>query len=171
MYLFQFSTCFGHSCAQHQEKIAVSMRHWYLSLFVDGVWSADQTPPIQSDKYQCRRDTVIFSWWWADRCPKHVEKINKYIKQNFAPSWPYLRDYTGMHGQQNIKFWKINFWKWYGFSINSNTSLGTKLFGLRSRLLRHWCHEIRLTVLTVEIFIVWTQRTTFPERTSFYMEK
>ena len=25
------------------------------------------------------------------------------IKQNCAPSWTYLRDYTGMHGQQNIK--------------------------------------------------------------------
>ena len=29
--------------------------------------------------------------------------INKYIKQNYEPSWTYLRDYTGMHGQQNIK--------------------------------------------------------------------
>ena len=48
---------------------------------------ADQTPPIQSDKYQCRIDTVIFSWWWAHGCPKHVEKWNTYIKQNCAPSW------------------------------------------------------------------------------------
>jgi len=56
-----------------------------------GVWSADQTPPIQSDKYQCRIDTVIFSWWWASGCPKHVEKANKYIKQNCAPSWAYLQ--------------------------------------------------------------------------------
>ena len=28
---------------------------------------------------------------------------NKYIKQNCAPSWIYVQDYTGMHGQQNIK--------------------------------------------------------------------
>jgi hypothetical protein len=27
----------------------------------------------------------------------------KHIKQNCAPSWAYLRDYTGMDGQQNIK--------------------------------------------------------------------
>ena len=38
---------------------------------------ADQTPPIQSDKYQCRIDTAIFSWWWAHGCPKHIEKRNK----------------------------------------------------------------------------------------------
>jgi len=32
-------------------------------------------------------------------------EINKYIKQNCAPSCIYLRDYSGMHGQQNIKFY------------------------------------------------------------------
>ena len=46
------------------------MRHWYLSLCMDGDWSAgwifqiqpaDLTPPTQSDKYQCRIDTAIFS--------------------------------------------------------------------------------------------------------------
>jgi len=35
--------------------------------------------------------------------PKHVEKINKYVKQTCAPSWTNLRDYTGKHGQQNKK--------------------------------------------------------------------
>ena len=88
------------------------MRHWYLSLSMGGVWSAgwielaDQKPLIQSDKYQWRKDT-IFSWWWAHGCPKHVGKRNKYIKQNCAPSWIYLRDYTGMHGQQNRKLWSF----------------------------------------------------------------
>jgi len=32
-----------------------------------------------------------FSWWWAHGCPKHVQKRNKYFKQNFAPSWTYLQ--------------------------------------------------------------------------------
>ena len=27
-------------------------------------------------------------------------KATEFIKQNCAPSWTYLRDYTGMHGQQ-----------------------------------------------------------------------
>ena len=58
---------------------------------------ADQTPPIQSDKYQCRTDTVNFSWWCARGCPKHVEKRNKYIKQDCAPSWIYLRVHNPIH--------------------------------------------------------------------------
>jgi len=33
-----------------------------------GVKPADQTPPIQSDKYQCRIDTAIFFWWCAHGC-------------------------------------------------------------------------------------------------------
>ena len=28
---------------------------------------------------------------------------NKHTKKNCAPSWLYLQNYTGMHGQQNIK--------------------------------------------------------------------
>ena len=67
------------------------------------IQSADQKPPIQCDKYQWRMDTVIFSWWWAHGCSNNVEKRNKYIEENCAPSWIYLQEYTGMHGQQNIK--------------------------------------------------------------------
>jgi len=29
---------------------------------------------------------------------------NKHTKKNYAPTWLYLQYYTGMHGQQNIKF-------------------------------------------------------------------
>jgi len=32
-----------------------------------------------------------------------VEKSNKYIEKNCAPSWFYLQGYTRMHGEQNIK--------------------------------------------------------------------
>ena len=35
--------------------------------------------------------------------PKHAEERNKHTKKNCAPSWLYLQDYTGMHGQQNRK--------------------------------------------------------------------
>ena len=35
---------------------------------------------------------------------KHIQKSNKHIKKNCAPSWLYLQDYTGMQGQQN-KMW------------------------------------------------------------------
>ena len=87
------------------------MRHWCLSLWMGGskIQTADQTPPIHRDKHQCRTDTVISSWWWAYGCPKHVEKWNKYIERNCAPSWIYLQDYTGMDGQQNIKKKKTKF--------------------------------------------------------------
>ena len=37
IYLCLFSTCFGHPSAHHQEKIAVSMRNLYLSLWMGGV--------------------------------------------------------------------------------------------------------------------------------------
>ena len=48
--------------------------------------------------------TNCFSWWWAHSRPKRVQKINKCTKKNCAPSWLYLQGYTGMHGQQNIKY-------------------------------------------------------------------
>jgi len=35
-----------------------------------------------------------FSWWWARGCPKHVEKRNKYTKQNCAPSWICLQKHA-----------------------------------------------------------------------------
>jgi len=66
---------------------------WVASGLLVGlkIQPAEQTPPIQNDKYQCRIDTVIFSWWRVRGFPKHVQKKNKYIKQNCAPSWIYLR--------------------------------------------------------------------------------
>jgi len=70
-----------------------------------GDWSADQTPPILSDKYQCRIDTA-FSPDDGHMNVRNMQRreLNKYIKQNFAASCTYLGDYTGIHCQQNIKF-------------------------------------------------------------------
>ena len=110
MYLFHFSTCFGHPCAHHQEEITVSMRHWCLSLCMGGVWSAGWifNPTSRPDATHTEWQIPVshrysnFSWWWAHGCPKHVEKRNKYIKQKCTPSWIYLQDCTRMHGQQNI---------------------------------------------------------------------
>jgi hypothetical protein len=47
---------------------------------------------------------VRMTIWYPHSHPKHVEKRNKHTKKNCAPSWLYLQDYTGMHGQQNIIF-------------------------------------------------------------------
>ena len=54
-------------------------------------WQARQSS-IQSDKYQVSHRYSYFSWWWAHNCPKHLEKRNKYITKNCAPSWFYLQD-------------------------------------------------------------------------------
>ena len=75
------------------------------------VWYAgrNETPPWIPDSHLCRvtnnrcKRYGIFSWWWAHSCPKHVEKSNKVIKKICAPSWFYSQDFTGMHGQQNMK--------------------------------------------------------------------
>ena len=58
----------------------------------------------QSDKYEMSHRYSYFSRLWTHSRPKHVEKLNKHTKKNCAPSWLYLHDYIGMHGQQNIKF-------------------------------------------------------------------
>jgi hypothetical protein len=68
---------------------------------------------IQSDKYQVSHRYSCSSWWWAHSRPKHVEKRNKHTKKNCAPSWLYLKDYTRMHGQQNIKFGKLLTFKYH----------------------------------------------------------
>ena len=73
--------------------------HWCYLIsagWIENPTSRPDANHARSDKYQCRIDTVIFSWWWAHGCPEHVEKRNKYIKQNCAPSWTYLQDYRGM---------------------------------------------------------------------------
>jgi hypothetical protein len=62
LYVFRATMC------PSSGEITVSMRHWYLTLFMGGIWSACwsftrpgwMTPPIKSDKYQWRIDTVMF---------------------------------------------------------------------------------------------------------------
>ena len=53
--MFRASMCpsSGENYCIYETLIFVTMYGWRLS--------ADQTPPIQCDKHQCRIDTVIFS--------------------------------------------------------------------------------------------------------------
>ena len=87
----------------------------YLSLCVDDCLVCmvrtlcTRQSSIQNNKYQVSHRHSYFSWWWAHSCLKHVEKRNKHTKENCAPSWIYLQDYTGMHGQQNMKLFHIKF--------------------------------------------------------------
>jgi len=56
---------------------------------------------------KCRINTVIFpddGHIVARNMYRLINILrNKHSKKNCAPSWLHLQDYTGMHGQQNIK--------------------------------------------------------------------
>ena len=58
---------------------------------------------IQSDKYQCRIDTVISPDDGAYSRPKHVKKRNKRTKKNCAPKLALFTRLYGDAGKQNIK--------------------------------------------------------------------
>jgi hypothetical protein len=111
LYMFRATMC------PSSEEITVSMRHWYLSLCMGGVWSAgwSETPTSRPDathtewKISVSHRYSNFSLWWSHGCPKHVEKRNKYTKQNCAPSWIYLQDCTRMHNKKNKKWATCNF--------------------------------------------------------------
>jgi len=103
------STCFGRLRAHHQEKQLCL----YYSVWMT-VWYAGWNPPCIPDSHpyritstRCRINTVV------PPDDGHIAR-NTYIlinilrintlRINGAPSWLYLQDYTGMHGQQNIKY-------------------------------------------------------------------
>ena len=43
----------------------------------------------------------------AHDCPKHVENRNKHTRKELCIKLVIYKDYTKMHGQQNIKFYSI----------------------------------------------------------------
>jgi len=69
------------------------------------VWYAPCIPdshPHRVTNTKCHIDTVV-SPDDGHGGPKHVKKRNIHTKKNCAPSWLYIQDYTGMHGQQNFR--------------------------------------------------------------------
>ena len=60
--------------------------------------------PTQSDIYQMYWYNWLF-WWWTRSCSKHVENRNKYIQKGLCVKLVIYRNYTEMHGHQNIKRW------------------------------------------------------------------
>jgi len=80
LYMFRVSMC------PSSVETTVFMQHLVLVIILYGWLSGMQggmslIPP-------CIPDSCFF-WWWAHRCPKHVQKRNKYTKKNCAPSWLY----------------------------------------------------------------------------------
>jgi len=97
MYLFHFSKCFEQPCAHHQENQLYQYSLWYMSLCVGDrvVCRSERNFPTctrHSDIYQRLYWYNWFSWWWAQGCSKHVEKWNKYIEKNCAPSWSFTKN-------------------------------------------------------------------------------
>ena len=88
VYLFlvylSISTRFGRLCAHHQEKQLCLCDTWYLLFCMD-------------DCLVCR----VHSTLHTRQSPINILRIN------CAPSWLYLQDYTEIHGQHNVKFYRI----------------------------------------------------------------
>jgi len=60
--------------------------------------------PTYSDIYQMSYWYNRFSWCWAQWCSKHVENRNKYIRKiELCVKLVIYKNWTEMHGQQNIK--------------------------------------------------------------------
>ena len=117
VYLFLFSTRFGQPCTHHQEKllylcdtgichsvwvasgllVEVSLEFHWSETPVKLQWNSSETPTSRPDATHTEWQIPVshrynnFSWWWAHGCPKHVNKRNKYTKQNCAPSLIYLQ--------------------------------------------------------------------------------
>jgi len=146
--LITCSTCFRHLHAHHQEleTILVLLPHMVCNALVAGgrLLRAEQQmreshsfphpgriarcsarnsrPPVANALHTiCGNNTSIVpsSWWWAYKCPKHVEQIISAIKHLVGSSWfsslrlfntqlhPRLRKfspvYVSQHGGVNSK--------------------------------------------------------------------
>ena len=79
LYMFRASMCpsSGENCCIYATLVFVILCGWRLVGRLDWIQPEDQMPSIHNGKYQCRKDTIIFSWWWTHGCPKHVDKGNK----------------------------------------------------------------------------------------------
>jgi len=105
------STCFWQQCAHYQEKQLCLCDTWYLLFCVD-------------DCLVCRVECIP------------LLRIN-ILRINCAPSWLYLQDYTGKHGQQNIKFCTPTYFDVY---TSSYYYFVTSAYVIRAP--RGWCINI-----------------------------
>ena len=147
-------------------ETTVFLRHFVLVILCGWLSS------IQNNKYQVSHKYSSFSWWQAHRRPKHVEKRNKQTKKNRAPSWFYLQDYTGMHGQQSIKYitflkrvpnLSLHEWKCNKTMVAEEYCWATTLAADRSRsgrwsssVLQFW-FRLGLLIYTYIVHKVYTQ--------------
>jgi hypothetical protein len=61
--------------------------NWYI------LWNS--TPTLLAASWHNKKKSLIYStsWWWANKCSKHVEAINlNKLKANSASCWSYYTD-------------------------------------------------------------------------------
>jgi len=129
--LFQFSTCFEHPCAHHQENQLYQYDIWYMSHYV-------------GDRLACIPDghlhRVTYNRYLIDTIEspddEHLNaqnmyriEINIYKKELCVPLVVY-KNYAEMHGQQNIKFWYI-------YYISNPKNRDTKPFSIPKNELQY----------------------------------
>ena len=152
LYMFRATMC------PSSGEIAVPMGHFvfvnlcgWLSGTQGGISPCiPRQSSIQSDGWEVSHRYSYFSWWWAHSHPKHVEKRNKHAKKICAPSWPYLQDYTGMHGQPNIKFTRVVVGI---FCISMNIVLQQCV---KFRLVLKWCALASTVVSLWGLWNLWS---------------
>jgi hypothetical protein len=69
--------------------------------------------------------------------PKHVKNRNKQTQKNCAPGWFYLQEYTGAHGQQNIK-------KKITFQFNEDNANPTNVHVFIFQFVQHQTYDLKI---------------------------
>jgi hypothetical protein len=98
------STCCGRLCAHHQEKHLCLCDTWYLLVCVGDclLCSILDSHPHRITITKCRINTVV-SPDDGNIVARNTYRLINILRINCAPSWLYLKDYTGTHGQQKIR--------------------------------------------------------------------
>jgi hypothetical protein len=126
------STCFRHFYAHHQELETILVLLPWL-LVVGGQVQGSRL--CVRDEGGCsisqticgnNTSTVSRSWWWAQKCPKHVEQIIRAINHPVAFSW-----FTSLRKLYYFPFYRYHFT--YQYHVNTK-----KTSQLRSSDLRNW---------------------------------
>jgi len=114
------STCFGRLCAHRHEKRPCLCDTWCLLFFVDDCLVCgsicSHIPDSHSQRMtstKCRLNTVV-SPDDGHIVARNMQRLTNILRINCAPSWLYLQDYTGMHGQRNLKKY-ISLFKFLNF--------------------------------------------------------
>jgi hypothetical protein len=97
-----FLCIFRATMCQSSGETTVFMRHLVLVILC-GWLSGIQGHPYIIKSTKCQINTAVSPDDGHIVALNTHRERNKHTKKNCVPSWLYLQDYKGMHGQQNIK--------------------------------------------------------------------